>query len=232
MSDQEVTLGQLFSVPLDQESAGGSGSRTAEGMTKFKERLKAEVKTIHWPASMPDLVEKVTQLLDIPLPDIMIEAWRKSEEIEEALEESRKSPQDDAVCRTRGAHTFDGIPTEDRDPYRQDACEDHRVSRGSLADPEGGRATYTGWRSSCNQGGLVRGRGDDEVPGTDDRREKAGHTPSPGSNACRSFVRISDRSQGNHSNPGEAQEKDLLRATAEMKSRHFMKEHVEWRPRL
>ena len=95
MSDQEVTLGQLLSVPLDQQSVGGSGSRATEGMTKFKERVKAEVKTIHWPASMPDLVEKVTQLLDIPLPDIMIEAWRKSEEIQEALEESRKSPQEE-----------------------------------------------------------------------------------------------------------------------------------------
>ena len=53
-----------------------------------------EVKTIKWPAAMPDLASKIGELFNVELPDLMVSSWKKARELQEALEESRKSPEE------------------------------------------------------------------------------------------------------------------------------------------
>ena len=95
MTDSRISLRDILPVVPDTEPGGRAGSPSAGEFSKFKQRIKEEAKAIRWAASMPDLVEKIAQLLDIPLPDIMVQAWRKDEEIGQALEESRDSPGED-----------------------------------------------------------------------------------------------------------------------------------------
>ena len=53
-----------------------------------------EIKTIKWPAAMPDLASKIGELFNVELPDLMVSSWKKARELQEALEESRKSPEE------------------------------------------------------------------------------------------------------------------------------------------
>ena len=53
-----------------------------------------EIKTIKWPAAMPDLASKVGELFNVELPDLLVSSWKKAKELQEALEESRKSPEE------------------------------------------------------------------------------------------------------------------------------------------
>jgi len=43
---------------------------------------------------MPDLTSKVAELFNVELPDLLVSSWKKAREIQEALEESRKSPEE------------------------------------------------------------------------------------------------------------------------------------------
>lgn len=52
-----------------------------------------EIKTIQWPAAMPDLASKVGELFNVELPDLLVLSWKKAGEIQQALEESRNAPQ-------------------------------------------------------------------------------------------------------------------------------------------
>jgi hypothetical protein len=43
---------------------------------------------------MPDLASKIVELFDVELPDLFVSSWKKVGELKEALEESRKSPEE------------------------------------------------------------------------------------------------------------------------------------------
>ena len=53
-----------------------------------------EVKAIKWPAAMPDLTSKIGELFNVELPDLLVSSWKKAAELREALEESKKSPEE------------------------------------------------------------------------------------------------------------------------------------------
>lgn len=61
---------------------------------KFQSRLASEIKTIKWPAAMPDLVSKIGELFNVELPNLLVSSWKKAREIQEALEGSSKSPKE------------------------------------------------------------------------------------------------------------------------------------------
>jgi hypothetical protein len=56
------------------------------------DQLSAEVKGIKW-VPMPDLIEKIGELLQIEIPDLLLDSWKKCDELQAALEESKESPQ-------------------------------------------------------------------------------------------------------------------------------------------
>ena len=89
MNNSSLNLRTLFSFPDPAATAAPSNQ-----WQEFQNRLGREVKNIKWPAAMPDLASKIGELFNVELPDLLVSSWKKARELQEALEESRKSPEE------------------------------------------------------------------------------------------------------------------------------------------
>jgi hypothetical protein len=89
MNNSSLSLRRLFSFPDSAATTPPSNE-----WQKFQSRLASEIKTIKWPAAMPDLVSKIGELFNVELPDLLVSSWKKAREIQETLEESSKSPKE------------------------------------------------------------------------------------------------------------------------------------------
>ena len=92
MNNSSLNLRTLFSFP--DPAATTTASPPSNQWQEFQSRLGREIKTIKWPAAMPDLTSKVAELFNVELPDLLVSSWKKARELQEALEESRKSPEE------------------------------------------------------------------------------------------------------------------------------------------
>jgi hypothetical protein len=89
MTDSSLNLRGLFSFPDP-----GAPTEPSNRWQEFEDRLGREIKTIKWPAAMPDLVSNVGELFDVKLPDLLVVGWKKAREIQEVLEESKEAPEE------------------------------------------------------------------------------------------------------------------------------------------
>jgi hypothetical protein len=89
MKNSSLNLRSLFSFPDPAATTPASNQ-----WQEFQGRLGREIKTIKWPAAMPDLASKIGELFNVELPELFVSSWKKAKELQEALEESRKSPDD------------------------------------------------------------------------------------------------------------------------------------------
>lgn len=92
MSDSFLSLRRLFAFPDPVATTPPSNE-----WQEFQSRLGREIKTIKWPAAMPDLASKIGELFNVELPELLVLSWKKARELQEALEESRKSPEQTIV---------------------------------------------------------------------------------------------------------------------------------------
>jgi hypothetical protein len=88
MSDSSLNLRRLLSLPEPAATTAPSAQ-----WREFEGALGREISTIKWPAARPDLVSKVSELFNVELPDLLIFSWKKASELQQALVESRKSPE-------------------------------------------------------------------------------------------------------------------------------------------
>jgi hypothetical protein len=88
MTDPSLNLRDLLSLP-DPAAPAEPSNRWQE----FQGHLGREIKGIKWPAAMPDLVSKIGELFDVPLPDLLAASWKKADALQGLLEESRKNPE-------------------------------------------------------------------------------------------------------------------------------------------
>jgi hypothetical protein len=88
MSDSSLTLRSMFAFPDPTATTPPSNQ-----WQEFQGRLGREIKTIQWPAAMPDLASKIGELFNVELPDLLVLSWKKAGEIQQALEDSRNAPQ-------------------------------------------------------------------------------------------------------------------------------------------
>jgi hypothetical protein len=107
MNNPSLNLRTLFSFPDPAATTAPSNQ-----WQEFQSRLGREVKTIKWPAAMPDLVSKVGELFNFELPGLLVPSWKKARELQEALEESRKSP-DEVIVLELAEHEI----TNEYHPY-------------------------------------------------------------------------------------------------------------------
>ena len=107
MSDSSLNLRRLLSFP-DPNAKSPPSNQWQE----FQSRLGREIKTIKWPAAMPDLASKIGELFNVELPNLLVSSWKKAGELQEALEESRKSP-DEVVVLNLAEHEI----TNEYHPY-------------------------------------------------------------------------------------------------------------------
>ncbi len=89
MSDSSLSLRRLFSFPDPGATAPPSNE-----WQEFQSRVGREIKAIKYPAAMPDLASKIGELFNVELPDLLVSSWKKASELQEALEESSKSPEE------------------------------------------------------------------------------------------------------------------------------------------
>jgi hypothetical protein len=94
------TLRQVFSLPEKETDPSDDNWKA------FQEKVTKEVKGVKWIASVPDLAPKVCELLDIKVPDVLISAWKKVQDIQKVLAESKKTP-DKIVYLDLAEHTID-----------------------------------------------------------------------------------------------------------------------------
>src|SRR5438477_11069896 len=89
MNNSPLNLRTLFSFSDPAATAAPSNE-----WQEFQSRLGREIKTIKWPAAMPDLASKIAELFNVELPDLLVSSWEKARELQVALEESRKYPEE------------------------------------------------------------------------------------------------------------------------------------------
>lgn len=92
MKNSPLNLRTLFAFPDPGETT--KDSPPSNKWQEFQSRLGREIKTVKWPAAMPDLASKIVELFDVELPDLFVSSWKKVGELKEALEESKKSPEE------------------------------------------------------------------------------------------------------------------------------------------
>src|SRR5471030_1689252 len=98
-TDSTPTVREIFALP--EKETDPSDDRWKE----FQERIDKEVKGIKWTAAMPDLAEKVCELLDIKIPNIFLAAWKKARELQTVLEKSKATP-DEVVYLELAEHSI------------------------------------------------------------------------------------------------------------------------------
>src|SRR5437588_12242467 len=82
------TVREIFSLPEKETDPSDKNWQA------FQEKISQEVKGVKWSAAMPDLAQKICELLDISLPNIFVAAWKKARELQAVLEKSRSNPED------------------------------------------------------------------------------------------------------------------------------------------
>jgi hypothetical protein len=107
MKNSPLNLRSLFSFPDPAVTTPASNQ-----WQEFQGRLGREIKAIKWPAAMPDLASKIGELFNVELPDLFVSSWKKAKELQEALEESRKSP-DEVIVLDLAEHEI----TNEYHPY-------------------------------------------------------------------------------------------------------------------
>ena len=99
-AESAPTLREVFALPEKDTDPSDDNWKA------FQEKVTKEVKGVKWIASMPDLAPKVCELLDIKIPDVLVTAWKKVQDIQRVLEESKKTP-DKTVYLELAEHTID-----------------------------------------------------------------------------------------------------------------------------
>ena len=97
-AESAPTVREIFALP--EKETDPSDDRWKE----FQERIDKEVKGIKWTTAIPDLAEKVCELLDIKIPDILVTAWKKAKELQTVLEKSKSTP-DEVVYLELAEHS-------------------------------------------------------------------------------------------------------------------------------
>lgn len=98
-ADSGPTVREVFALPEKDTDL------RSDEWKEFQARIKKEVKGIRWTTAMPDLAQKVCELLDIKIPNILVGAWKKAKELQAVLEKTRSTP-DEVVYLELAEHSI------------------------------------------------------------------------------------------------------------------------------
>jgi hypothetical protein len=82
MNEQGMTLRHIFS----------GRSTTADRWKPVTDRIGQELKSVQWVASTPDLAQKVGDMLDIRISDVLVGAWKKIAEVKKYADPLKYPP--------------------------------------------------------------------------------------------------------------------------------------------
>jgi hypothetical protein len=92
MPNDQATLNNFFVYEEGLTKDQLSRMESAECVSLIKEKISEVAKEIKWDVAMREIVIKIVDLLDIPIPDILTKAWRKYVSLQEYLDKSEFSP--------------------------------------------------------------------------------------------------------------------------------------------
>ncbi len=88
MDSLDITLNQFFPLKEDVFSTIDS----SKGITSLKEKIQKESTEINWTIALNEITEKVKDLLNINVVDIMVKAWNKYGELLKYTDKEKYPP--------------------------------------------------------------------------------------------------------------------------------------------
>lgn len=93
MNQAPVTLSQFFAAAKGLSPKRLSLIESSEAIASLKEILRKEAR-VKWPAALGKIAEKVPDILDIGVPDILVSAWSKSRLLAKYRDREKYPPQE------------------------------------------------------------------------------------------------------------------------------------------
>lgn len=107
MDRSTPTLDQVF-FPQESKTQEYDAKKGARGrFDRLTARVKEEIKGINWQAALPQLTEKIGELFNIGIPDIMLAAWKKLDELKKYADASKYAPEE-IIYTELAEHTITG----------------------------------------------------------------------------------------------------------------------------
>ena len=82
-----TTIGDVFELPRP-----GEPDPKTDRWEAVQKRIKEEVKDVKFPAKLSDLGPKISELFNVPLPNVLVTSWKKVDDLRARLEKSRGAP--------------------------------------------------------------------------------------------------------------------------------------------
>jgi len=76
MSEQQLTIEQILLAPEEEQSETSGDEKLLEEIKSVTEKVSEQVKA-SWPVMKEILIQKIKEILNIDIPDIMTNAWSK-----------------------------------------------------------------------------------------------------------------------------------------------------------
>jgi len=108
MSEDAITLRDFFGPSGDEWASGAqrTGIEALSQVVSLKENIAREYKQLRWDCLSNLIVEKIGDLLDMDLKDILVGAWQKCEEIGDCLNKSDGPAADETMAVALAEHTI------------------------------------------------------------------------------------------------------------------------------
>jgi hypothetical protein len=107
MDKSAATLGRIFFPQGSKTPEQDTRQRVPDRFDRLTARVKEEIKGISWQAALPELTEKIGELFDIEIPDIMLAAWKKLDALRKYADASQYAPEE-TVYAELAEHTITG----------------------------------------------------------------------------------------------------------------------------
>jgi hypothetical protein len=95
---------------MDDALAAGrhTGMESCQGLSSLKEKLAKEAPAINWTLAFSGIMDKVNDLLDVGIPDILVLAWNKHGMLRKYLDKG-KYPPNETVMAHLAEHTIKSV---------------------------------------------------------------------------------------------------------------------------
>jgi hypothetical protein len=114
MDKSAATLGCIFFPQASKTPEQDTRQRVPDSFGRLTARVKEEIKGVNWQAGLPELTQKIGELFDIEIPDILLAAWKKLDVLRKYLDSSQYTPEE-VIYAELAEHTI----TAELHPYLQ-----------------------------------------------------------------------------------------------------------------
>lgn len=107
MDKSAPTLDRVFFPQGSKTQEQATREGVPERFDKLRDRVKDEIKGVKWGAALPEPAEKIGELFNIEIPDIMLAAWKKLDALKKYADTSQYAPEE-IIYADLAEHTITG----------------------------------------------------------------------------------------------------------------------------